>query len=375
MIDLSFIQKWISSHATIVSRAPTRIDLAGGTLDIWPIHLLLGEPATLNLGIDLVAETTLRLIETSDPSQQILLNSKDQKSELYLSWKQLLHTSLPPSVELHGKLLRHFARAQPAVTELLERSGKCLEMSTQAKSPAGAGLGGSSALSISLLGGLHRLFFGEAPLTSIVREELIAIARDIETTVIRVPAGLQDYYGAAFGGLQKLTWKAAHHHREALPSDTLRSLMGRILLFYSGQSRNSGINNWVLFKAFIDGDSAVQERFHGIAKATQTLHGALIKKDWQEAGRAIAQEWNIRRGFAPGISTPEIDQAFEKAFALGASAGKICGAGGGGCFFLWTDEENPQIHQRIVTTLQELGMRHLPFAPIENGLDVTLKSN
>jgi len=373
MIDLSFIQNWTQSKSTIVSRAPTRIDLAGGTLDIWPIHLLLGEPSTLNLGIDLIAETQVRLTDANEAGQQIRLYSKDQNKDLCFGWSELAQKAFPPTVELHGKLLRHFAQSHPAVVDFLEQSGKCLEISTQAKSPAGAGLGGSSTLSISILGALYRLFRGDAPLTAEVREELITIARDIETTVIRVPAGLQDYYGAAFGGLQKLTWRASHHVREALPSDILHSLMGRVLLFYSGQSRNSGINNWVLFKAFVDGDATVQERFQGIAKATQNLHAALLRRDWRGAGRAIAQEWSIRKAFAPGISTPEIDQAFTQAFELGASAGKICGAGGGGCFFLWTDEEDPQLHQKIITALEKLGIRHLPFAPIEKGLDVTLQ--
>ena len=32
-------------------------------------------------------------------------------------------------------------------------------------------------------------------------EKWIDIVRDVETTVIQVPAGVQDYYGAMFGGL------------------------------------------------------------------------------------------------------------------------------------------------------------------------------
>jgi D-glycero-alpha-D-manno-heptose-7-phosphate kinase len=217
---------------------------------------------------------------------------------------------------------------------------------------------------------LHTLFTPEVPLDAAVRNRLIEIARDIETTVIRVPAGLQDYHGAAFGGLQLLTWGVASHHREALPQDVLEALTGRILLFYSGKSRNSGINNWVLFKAFIDGNEAVQKQFRGIADATRDLHRALLSRNWSAAGQAIAREWSIRRNFAPGISTPEIDQAFEVAFELGASAGKICGAGGGGCFFVWMDEESDELRARIVEKLQQLGVRHLPFAPVRDGLEV-----
>ncbi len=355
----------------IVSRAPTRVDLAGGTLDIWPIHLLLGEPSTLNLGIDLCAEAHLHIQKNS--GSEINLESADQGHKLGLSWLELKTASFPPALELHGKLLRYFAQANPGFVEKISRSDLQLTLRTQAKSPAGAGLGGSSTLSISILGALHRLFYPTQALDSETRTHLIEIARDVETTVIRVPAGLQDYYGAAFGGLQLLTWGAAGHKRTALPSDILKSLLSRLLLFYSGQSRNSGINNWVLFKSFIDGDASVRDRFQGIASATQELQSALLARDWKGAGQAIAREWSIRRNFAAGISTPEIDRAFETAFELGATAGKICGAGGGGCFFIWTDEENPSLHQKIVASLTQLGVRHLPFTPVENGLDVSVQ--
>lgn len=357
-----------SKQTKIHSRAPTRIDLAGGTLDIWPIHLLLGEPSTLNLGIDLCAETEISWIAGTQPG--IRLCTEDQGAILEFPWSELATRDFPPTLELHGKFLRHFARLHPARTEELAKRPAVLELKTRARSPAGAGLGGSSTLSIAILGALHELYQPGVQLDAATRTRLIEIARDIETTVIKVPAGLQDYHGAAFGGLQLLTWGVASHRREALPKDVLQDLTGRLLLFYSGQSRNSGINNWVLFKAFIDGNAAVRDQFRGIARATDALHAALLKKDWAQAGKAIAQEWSIRRNFASGISTPEIDHAFETAFSLGATAGKICGAGGGGCFFVWMDDEDTAMRTRIVERLQALGMRHLPFEPVEGGLEV-----
>jgi len=352
----------------IHSRAPTRIDLAGGTLDIWPIHLLLGEPSTLNLGIDLCAETEISW--SAGTQAGIRLCTEDQGAILEFPWNDLATRDFPPNLELHGKFLRHFARLHPTRTAELATRPAVLELKTRARSPAGAGLGGSSTLSISILGALHELYLPGSPLDADARSRLIDIARDIETTVIKVPAGLQDYHGAAFGGLPLLTWGVASHKRQTLPQDVLQALTGRLLLFYSGQSRNSGINNWVLFKAFIDGNAAVREQFQGIAGATEKLHAALVKKDWKQAGAAIAEEWTIRRKFASGISTPEIDHAFENAFSLGATAGKICGAGGGGCFFVWMDQEDSAMRARIVERLQGLGMKHLPFVPVEGGLEV-----
>ncbi|MGZ3708606.1 MAG: GHMP family kinase ATP-binding protein, partial [Bdellovibrionota bacterium] len=183
---------------TIVSRAPTRIDLAGGTVDIWPIFLFLQQPVTINLGIDLYAEARVDLAA----GDGVVLRSEDQNKELKISWKDLRDGNLqpPPQLELHYKLLRYFAALAPT-------RGGSLTLSTRAKSPSGAGLGGSSTLSIAMIGALAT-WAREGQVVDPVREgeKFIEIVRDVETTVIQVPAGMQDYYGAMFGGLQAIRW-------------------------------------------------------------------------------------------------------------------------------------------------------------------------
>ena len=172
-------------------------------------------------------------------------------------------------------------------------------------------------------------------------EKFIEITRDVETTVIQVPAGVQDYYGAMFGGLQSLSWRPGSHERDWLPTEIFAEVEDRILLFYSGRSRNSGINNWALFKGFIDKEPGVREKFERINAATQNLEKALRAQNWIEAGRAIADEWETRRTLAPGISTPEMNEAFSAASKLGPISGKVCGAGGGGCSLCLSSRTGP----------------------------------
>jgi D-glycero-alpha-D-manno-heptose-7-phosphate kinase len=202
-------------------------------------------------------------------------------------------------------------------------------------------------------------------------ERLVEITRDVETTVIGVPAGMQDYYGAMFGGLQSLRWGPGRHDRRSLDPDLLPELEERILLFYSGRSRNSGINNWALFKSFVDGEGDVRERFHGINRATRLLERALGERDWVAVGNSIAAEWEVRRGLAAGISTPEIDRAFSIATENGATAGKICGAGGGGCFFVYLPDRDPSVRDAVARSVGSLpGIRPLPFRAARTGLIV-----
>lgn len=359
------------------SRAPTRIDLAGGTLDIWPLYLFLNSPLTVNMGIDLFAEATLEERPASGPGR-ITLRSEDQKAELSLGWNELAEAKAPPQLELHLKLLRHFGSGRVGGTDI--------QLSTRARSPAGAGLGGSSTLSIAMIGALASWSRprGTIPGTGGVvfnaklrddGEQFIEIVRDVETTVIQVPAGLQDYYGAMYGGLQALHWGAGSHSREELPAEILRALEDRLLLFYSGQSRNSGINNWALFKSFIDrqGDldhkADVRGKFAALNDAAQALREALIAQKWDRAGSAISKEWEVRRTLAAGITTAEIDQAYELARAVAPISGKICGAGGGGCFFVYFPD--PSAREKVLQAVSGVqGVRHLPFRAVPHGLEV-----
>ena len=365
---------------TIHAQAPTRIDLAGGTLDIWPLYLFLKNPLTLNLGIDLFAETTIEEYEapntTSDTPGSVTLCSTDQNHEQKFSWDSIEEIDAPPQLILHLKLLKHFTEKRIAAG--LHDPRVSLKLSTRARSPAGAGLGGSSALSVAMVGALATWArSGSAELGKAIDVLTegpmhIDIVRDIETTVIQVPAGLQDYYGAMFGGLQSLRWNAGLHERQWLPGGILAGLEHRLLLFYSGQSRNSGINNWALYKGFIDKQSNVREQFQSIADATRLLEAALLDRDWKAAGRAIEREWEVRRGLADGISTPEMNRAFDVAKAQGAPAGKVCGAGGGGCFFVYVPSGDDELKNKIVKEVTATGVRSLPFRAVTRGLEVRM---
>ncbi len=370
----------MASFRKIVSRAPTRVDLAGGTVDIWPIYLFLRQPTTLNLGIDLFAEAEIEEGEAAPGVPDVLLRASDQNREMFLKWDDFLGldrqmpAGVPPQLELHYKFLRHFAQELNAKGKL--NRNVSLKLSTAAKSPAGAGLGGSSALSVAMIGALAQWANGEI---DVLKDgtRFIEITRDVETTVIQVPAGLQDYYGAMFGGLQSLKWREGANERDWMPDEIIDGLEDRLLLFYSGQSRNSGINNWALFKMFIDRQENVRERFDQIARATRDLEAALLKKDWMGASQAIASEWEVRRTLAKGISTPEMDDAFSSARELARAAGnqvvsgKVCGAGGGGCFFIFVPSGDEKLKGQIREKVSSLGIRPLPFKALRRGLNVT----
>jgi D-glycero-alpha-D-manno-heptose-7-phosphate kinase len=355
-----------TEHLKIESIAPVRIDLAGGTVDIWPLYLLLPNPKTINFGIDLFAKTTIDSKPSSQP--KVTLISTDQGKSHSFTWDEILDEKnfSVPELTLLVRLLRYFAKTHPHPTSLE------FTLTTEAKSPSGAGLGGSSALSISIIGALWKWTHPKEPLDLEQDGEfLISLTRDVESQVLYGPAGLQDYYGAAFGGLQILDWKIAKNERTSLPTATLKALESRTLLFYSGKTRNSGINNWQLFKGLIDQNPEVAIKFKSICHATVDLESALLKQDWTAVVQAVRSEWETRKTLAPGISTPEMEKAYLRATAISDLAFKVCGAGGGGCFFILLPTPDSKIKKAVSDAiLEDSSIRALPFTTVPHGLSV-----
>jgi D-glycero-alpha-D-manno-heptose-7-phosphate kinase len=206
-------------------------------------------------------------------------------------------------------------------------------------------------------------------------EFLISLTRDVESQVLYGPAGLQDYYGAAFGGLQVLDWKIARNERTALPVSTLKELEARTLLFYSGKSRNSGINNWQLFKGLIDKDAEVDRKFRAICEATSEVQAALLKQDFKAVVTSVRKEWEVRKTLAPGISTPEMDQAYARAKKITDIAFKVCGAGGGGCFFILLPEKDAALRDAVKkAVLESSEIQPLSFEAVPHGLTVRIQN-
>src|SRR5438309_4606664 len=120
-----------------------------------------------------------------------------------------------------------------------------------------------------------------------------------------------------YGGVSAIELTVAGLIRKAIPVD-LAELNERIVLAYTGEPRNSGINNWEVTKAHIDGDAKVRRNFDRIAAIAHAMRGALDRADWNDVARLLREEWANRRKNAPGISTPLIDRLVSATRRAGA---------------------------------------------------------
>jgi len=328
---------------TITAQAPCRADLAGGTIDLWPLYLF--HPGALTLNIALNIQTTCRI--TPLPGRQIRLRSLDTKREESFSSFEELRKAWRFQLPLAAQLIKFF---QP-------RGGFLME--TNSESPVGAGISGSSALMIASTTALAR-FAGR----QLSREQTRVIAQNVEAQVIGVPTGCQDYYPALYGGVNAIHLDTDRIRREAVPVPA-EEIESRFVLAYTGAPRQSGINNWEVFKAHINGDRRVSHNFESIAEIARLMHRALLGGKWEEVGRLLREEWRLRRTNAPGITTPLIDKLIALAVRHGGRAAKVCGAGGGGCVIFFVERGATG---RVAKALAENGGRVLPLQIARRGV-------
>jgi D-glycero-alpha-D-manno-heptose-7-phosphate kinase len=203
------------------------------------------------------------------------------------------------------------------------------------------------------------------------RERFLRLVRDLETCLIKVPAGTQDYYPALWGGVQALWWRPGGVFREALPAIP-HELEKRLLLVYTGTSRHSGANNWEVFKRHLDGDRRVRRFFERIVEAGREMVEAMRRGDYDGVGRAMAAEAAARRRLFPGIVTREIHVLERSLRPLGAIGTKVCGAGGGGCVVVYVD---PEHRRRVEGKIREMEFRLLSFKIEKKGLSFRRTEN
>jgi len=328
---------------SIEAQAPCRADLAGGTMDLWPLYLFHPGALTLNFAVNIL--TTCRI--TPLRGKRIRLRSLDtRREEEFTGFEEMRHARsfrLP----LAARLLQFFAPKEG------------LLMETDSESPAGAGISGSSALMIASTAALAR--FTDRNLTF---EQMRMIAQNIEAQIIQVPTGCQDYYPALYGGVSAIHLNADGIHRELIPV-AAEEVESRFVLAYTGAPRQSGINNWEVFKAHIEGDRRVFRNFERIAEIARLMYQALLHSSWDEVARLLREEWKLRRSNAPGITTPLIDKLIAVAARHGGRAGKVCGAGGGGCVIFLVEKGTAS---RVATAIGDNGGRVLPLQVARDGV-------
>lgn len=337
----------------IHAKAPNRIDLSGGTLDIYPLYVFLDGGYTLNAAIDLYSEVIL----TPRDDDRFVFHSEDLFLNLDLS-REELQAGVPQGdiFQLLVEIVRFY---EPATG---------LHISTRNQAPKGSGLGASSALLIALSGALNQY-----NRTYMDGESLIRYGADLEARSLGIPTGKQDYYAALYGGLSAIHFgvEGVEHQNLDLDGSFVEQLNGSLLVSFTGQSHFSGTNNWNMLKAYVEDQGKTREHLAAIRETSEKMLDALLAEDLGGLVSLINEEWHNRKSLAEGVSTPQIDAMMAAARAKGAWASKICGAGGGGCMLTLCP---PEAKALVAEALESQGAQVMHQKVATQGLQVSVIS-
>jgi D-glycero-alpha-D-manno-heptose-7-phosphate kinase len=315
-------------------QSATRVDLAGGTLDCWPLYLLVGNCVTVNLAVSI--STRVVLEERADESIEI--HVRDLKYQKRFGNLTELLNCTDGDLRLVKAHIEYWAPT------------KGFKLETVSESPIGGGLGGSSSLSISLIKAFSDWL--KRPLELYPAVEL---AHNLEAQVLGKMTGTQDYFPAMSPGLNAIHYTARGPELETLPTDS-DFWNDRLSLVYTGQPHQSGLNNWQVIKASLDGDRGTLRALADIRAVSWDLYRAVKEKAWDQLPKLFDREFDARVRLSSSFSSPEIDRLRQLALKSGAQAVKICGAGGGGCVLVWS---SPERKQKVEAGCREQGFEVL----------------
>jgi len=324
----------------IITRSPLRISLGGGGTDLPSYYREYGGflvAAALN---KYVYVTVLRPFTAG-----ILLK--------YSQLEQVEKVS-----EVKHRIIREALAMQNLKTPQVE-------ITTVADIPAGTGLGSSGSFTTALLKGLyaHRRRL-------LLPQELAEMACHIEIDRLGEPIGKQDQYIAAYGGLTCFTFNA-DDSVEAVPLntpiDSLFELEDRLMLFFTGFTRNASDLLKDQKERSQKKDAAMLDNLHYVKDLGLRSRQALEQGDVFKFGHLMHEHWNFKKKRTGGMSNPRIDQCYETALKNGAVGGKLVGAGGGG-FLLFLAEDKTRLRK----AMRGEGVEELRFSFDFEGAKVVL---
>jgi D-glycero-alpha-D-manno-heptose-7-phosphate kinase len=131
----------------------------------------------------------------------------------------------------------------------------------------------------------------------------VDLVRDVETRVLGKPAGVQDYYPPLTGGLHRLFFEPGRVVVQRRDADA-RAWLRHLTLFDTGVAHASGMNNWEVYRARLEGDRRVTEALDRVRSAARSMAEAAEREDFEAMGRALAAEWDARRSWRPWSPRP-----------------------------------------------------------------------
>jgi D-glycero-alpha-D-manno-heptose-7-phosphate kinase len=309
----------------IISQTPLRISFVGGGTDLRSFYQL---------------EDGMVISTAIDKYVYVIIKERfDDKIYINYSIKEIVDDVS----EIKHQLVR----------EAMKKVGikRGVEITTLADVPSeGSGLGSSSSITVGLLNAFYNYAGKQVTLDQIAQE-----ACEIEIDMCKKPIGKQDQYIAAYGGLNKITFhpdETVSVSRVPVFNTNLLILGSRLLLFYTNKTRKADVILKQQKQTTEDNRDVLRKMRNFVPKLEKSLNEYKFNK----LGKLLHENWCLKKSLVGSISTPEIDDMYNKAMAAGALGGKICGAGGGGFLLIYVPKDK---QDKVRASLSDY--RELPF--------------
>lgn len=308
----------------IITRAPFRVSFCGGGSDLPSFYEKYGG-CVLSTSIRKYMYLTIHQYFHKD---QIVL--KYSKTETVRSYDEIEH-------KYFRECLRDFGI-------------NGVEISSMADIPSGTGLGSSSAFTVALL---HLLYTFRGEYVS--KYKLAKEACDLEINKLGEPIGKQDQFATAFGGLNFYDFRPGgfvNVEPIIMSPENYHKMEDNILMFYLGGVHSASEILREQGQNVQQADKAQTQL--KMCELTRVLKEELQKNNIDAMGELLHENWMLKKSLASGISSPLIDDAYDRARAAGAMGGKLLGAGGAGFMIFYVKDEHKAAVRKALSDLREV---------------------
>jgi D-glycero-alpha-D-manno-heptose-7-phosphate kinase len=267
------------------------------------------------------------------------------------------------------ELFDHFSEVQhPSVRETLKHLNveEGISVTHDGDLPAWSGMGSSSAFTVGLVNVLAALR-GKR----IGKSELADTAIHIEQNLIKENVGSQDQCFAAYGGFNLIRFPARTKievEPMITPKGTVQALESKLMLFYTGISRQASEIAAGQIKNIPNRTSELNTLLQFVEEALKVLSRG--SEDLDSFGKLLHESWLVKKSLSQKITNPAIDEIYDIGRKAGALGGKVLGAGGGGFVLFYAPVEK---QAAIRAALKKLV--YVPFRFESRGSEIILYRN
>lgn len=318
------------------SRAPVRLDFAGGWTDVPPFSADVGG-AVVSASINRYTYATVKFL----PHGNIKITSSD--------YNMMVEAEKLSMLKYDGKL----DLIKAAIKRLKLKNG--FDLYIRSDAPPNSGMGTSASAGVSLIGTLNRM--QNEKMTS---HEIANLARALELEELNIAGGRQDQFSAAFGGINFMEFKdpVVLLSPLNLSNATICELEKQLVLCYTGISRLSGNIISKVMGQYVKGNTKTVDALHTMRKIAIDMKVALINGDVDKFGLLLGDNWKNQKKLHESVTNPVVDGIFQIAMNNGAIGGKALGAGGGGCLLFYCEQNT---EQKVKKVLREQNLQIIDF--------------